>query len=381
MKRFGSRELLENVIHQDLCISCGACQDLCPYFRSYRGKTAMLFPCTQAEGRCFAYCPKAEVDLDGLSRLVFDKPYGTDPLGSYLSIAVSRAGERVARAPFQSGGTVSALMQFALETGRITGAILTAKDGFTPIPTIATSAEAIRACASSKYTAAPTLAALHQAVKKGVHNLGLVATPCQSLAAAQMRGFSAIDDPVRDALALVVGLFCTWSLDFRAFEAFLSDRMAIDRIRKIDIPPPPAEILEVFTDDDKQEFSLREIRELVPASCAYCHDMTAEFSDISVGVVEGRPDWNTLIVRTVRGEALVREARQEGWLIVEDLPAENLEHLRWAAGNKKRRALLKGQQKGLIGAPGGQGFAALRIRPETLQNIMGTNTEDTTCHT
>lgn len=62
MQVLGPNELVEDVIKRDFCIGCGACVNLCPYFRSYEGKTAMLFPCTLSQGQCFAYCPKVELD-------------------------------------------------------------------------------------------------------------------------------------------------------------------------------------------------------------------------------------------------------------------------------------------------------------------------------
>ena len=40
----GSNELLADVHNRDLCIGCGACVDICPYFKNYKGKTAQLFP-------------------------------------------------------------------------------------------------------------------------------------------------------------------------------------------------------------------------------------------------------------------------------------------------------------------------------------------------
>ena len=361
MKRFGSQELMEHVIGKNLCIGCGACQELCPYFRSYRGKTARLFPCTKTEGRCFTYCPKVEIDLDELSQASFGKPYSGEPLGHYHSIVMSRAGERAGKASFQSGGTVSALIRFALEKKIIDGAVLTAKDGIASVPTIAAAADEVLQCASSKYAAAPTLSALNQAVKKGMSHIGVVSTPCQSLAVAQMKAAPITDDRIHESIGLVVGLFCTWSLDFRRFAAFLEDRLDVTTIRKIDIPPPPAEVMEVFTDSGKMEYPLQEIRELVPETCSYCIDMTSEFSDVSVGVVEGRTDRNTLIVRTAEGRQLVEEAEREGWLVLEPLPEKNLGHLEWAAGNKKRRALAKGKAEGLVCGPDDDGMAIFRM--------------------
>ena len=370
MNRYGSRELLDHVIRKDLCIGCGACQELCPYFRSYRGKTAMLFPCTKTEGRCFTYCPKVEVDLDALSRIFYGEPYPSDPLGHHLAVVMSRAGRQAGKAAFQSGGTVSALMQFALTKKMIDAAVLTAGDGIAPLPRVITAPDAVMACASSKYAAAPSLSALNRAVKEGGSRLGVVATPCQSLAVAQMRDHFRAEGAQADPVQLVVGLFCTWSLDFRSLEAFLADRLDVKRITKLDIPPPPAEILEVFTEEGKTTFPLGEIRALVPAACSGCIDMTSEFSDLSVGVVEGRTDRNTVIIRTRRGQELIEEAKREGWIDVEDLAADNLEHLRWAAGNKKRRALARGREKGLINTPGGAGPACLRLDETVLDKIL-----------
>ena len=370
MQYFGSRELVENVIHRELCIGCGACNDLCPYFRSYKGKTAMLFPCTISEGKCFAYCPKAEVDLDELSTTFFHKPYSNDPLGHYSSIVMSRAGARAGNGSFQAGGTVSALMQFALEKHHIDGAILTDREGIMPAPRLVRTPHEVLKCASSKYTAAPTLAALNKAIKDGFGNLGIVSTPCQTLAVAQMRSNPLEGNSFSDTIGLVVGLFCTWALDFHAFEAFLSQRIDVTTIKKIDIPPPPAEIMEVYTDDEgKTEYPLSEIRQLVPETCSYCIDMTSEFSDVSVGVVEGRTDMNTIIIRTDRGQKLVDEAVSAGYLVLSDLPDENLDHLRWAAGNKKKRAFAKAKEKAIINTPEGAGISYLRINNETLSKI------------
>ena len=97
--------------------------------------------------------------------------------------------------------------------------------------------------------------------------------------------------------------------------------------------------------------------------------MTSEFADISVGVLEGRPDMNTLIIRTKRGKAIVDEAVREGFLVVEDMPEENLEHLRWAAGNKKKRALVKVQKAGLVNTSNGK-RSILRLSPKTLKGII-----------
>ena len=381
MKIFGATKLAETVIQTELCSGCGACIDLCPYFRSYRGKTAYLFPCTREEGRCFAYCPKVEVDPDGLSRFLFAKPYDGHPLGNWRSIHVARAGARVKRQPFQSGGTVSALMYFSLRSGCIRGAILTGRKGLLPVPQLVTRPAGVWRHSLSKYTAAPTLAALNRAIAAGHEALGVVATPCQATAIAQMRMNPLQKSPFQDPTALVIGLFCTWALDFRKFEAFLAERVPLKDIVKIDIPPPPASVLEVYLQEEKREFPLDEIRLLVPDTCGYCLDMTSEFADVSVGVLEGHPELNTLIVRTERGEEIVREAQRQEYIILDDMPVENREHLEWAAGNKKQRGLRRCMETGRLN--GEAGTACLRLTGEVTDRILknGRNGKESPCHT
>jgi len=365
----GQNELQEMVLNTGLCTGCGACIDLCPYFRSYRGKTAILFPCTLTQGRCFAYCPKVEVDLDELSQKFFGRLYDGTPLGSYQTIMISRAGKKIKRSDFQAGGTVSSLTLFALKKGYIDGAVLTDRDGLLPVPRFVIETEEVLKCASSKYTAAPTLSALNRAISKGFRKIGIVATPCQALAIALMRSNPLKDNDFIDPIGLVIGLFCTWAMDFRAFRGFLSARVNISGIKKIDIPPPPAEVMEIFMKRGKKiTIPLDEVRELLLEGCSYCIDMTAEFSDISVGVLEGHPDMNTLIVRTERGQEIVDKAIQEGYIMASAIPEENLQHLIWASLNKKRRALIKAKQEEMLNKEGNGTF--LRLRAEVLEKLI-----------
>jgi coenzyme F420 hydrogenase subunit beta len=367
MRSFGPKELLEDVYQKDLCVGCGACVELCPYFRSHKGKTAMLFPCDLAQGRCYAHCPKAEVDLDALAERWWGKAYEGDPLGHHLAVLKARAGEKVPAALFQAGGTVSSLITFALEQGVIDAAVLTDRENLVPVPRLVSRAEDVAACATSKYTAAPTLSALNRAVREGYRKIGVVGTPCQVTAVAQMRA-NPLDKPdYTDPVALVVGLFCTWALDTRNLLGLLSKRLDLRKVRKMDIPPPPAEVLVIETDDGRVEISLSEIRPIVPHGCTVCPDMTAEWADLSVGILEGDPLWNTLIIRTERGLALVDGASDAGWLASEALPPENLAHLRFAAANKKKRTLQTALQEGLVNA---EGRSCLRINPRAMEKML-----------
>ena len=138
----------------------------------------------------------------------------------------------------------------------------------------------------------------------------------------------------------VIGLFCTWALDYRKLFAYLSGRIDIADITGFDIPPPPAERFVAKTKNGDASFPLSEIRPLVKESCKTCIDMTSEFADVSVGVREDDPSHNLLIVRTKKGEDLVRGAAESGGdHHIENLRRKTCANLKKSALAKKRRAL------------------------------------------
>ena len=380
MHVFGSSELIEDVLKKDLCIGCGACVELCPYFRNHKGKTAMLFACTLSQGRCFAFCPKAEVDLDVLATHFWNAPYAGTPLGTYREVLMARAGERMEKAAFQAGGTVSALMTLALKSGLVDAAALTDREDMVAVPRLITRAEDVAECAGSKFMAAPTLSVINRGATQGYERMGVVGTPCQLTAVAQMKTNPLNRESFKDPVALTVGLFCTWAIDTRKLLPLLTECIGDACIQGMDMPPPPSEIMVIDTADGKVEIPLERIRTLVPKGCHVCPDMTSEWADVSVGVLEGKPDWNTLIIRTPSGDQLVKDACNAGYLKTKPMPAENFKNLCIAAANKKKRALIRARDMGLLNTTAKDQHSVLRLRSEVVDRIIENDTEER-CHT
>jgi coenzyme F420 hydrogenase subunit beta len=120
--------------------------------------------------------------------------------------------------------------------------------------------------------------------------------------------------------------------------------MDLAAVTGMDIPPSRYHTLEVYTKAGTSRVSLDEVNSCVRESCRSCGDMTAEFSDLSVGSArlpegwETARFWNQVIVRTKRGSDLLELARRKGVLEFRKVPAGNLEKLKAASLSKKRAA-------------------------------------------
>jgi coenzyme F420 hydrogenase subunit beta len=343
----GLQALEARVTKRDLCTNCGACSSLCPYLRPWQGRIVKVHDCDLTEGRCFAYCPRTEVDLEAIHRAVFNRSYQDLTMGPVRGVLMARSKERKVRRKAQTGGLVSSLMAVALREGLIQAAVLTQRDkGHLPQGRVVRSQEEVLACAGSSYVAGATLEALNRGPWDGTERIGVVGTPCQVLALGKMRAATLEPRTVIDRISLVVGLFCTWALMHGPFLSFLKERVNGAPIGKLDITPPPDRILKVSTKGRVLDIALDEIRPFIRPSCSVCLDMTSELSDLSVGTVEGVEGWNTLLVRTETGEALLGKAEALGAVETRPLPDENLAHLEEASMLKKRRALSALKERG-----------------------------------
>jgi coenzyme F420 hydrogenase subunit beta len=250
-------------------------------------------------------------------------------------------------------------MAFALEEGWIKGAVLTGQGGdgdqgvggnqgvgngggvgggqgddragYAPEPLVVKDPRQVFAQAGSKYVAAATVARVNQALKEGMKNLGVAALPCQVSALRNLEQVDGFEFP------LIMGLFCTWALELRPFLRFLKEN-GLKNPQRQDISPPPEAFFEMEEKGTKKRVDLDLLRPLVLSGCRVCPDLPAWQADLSVGALEGESGWNLVVIRSEKGEKLVREALSREVLVAREVPAESLEHLTWACRNKAMRA-------------------------------------------
>jgi coenzyme F420 hydrogenase subunit beta len=346
-KKGGQKELQDQVVRQGLCTGCGACVGLCPYQASYEDRTVFLDRCGLKEGRCYAFCPRTATDLGSLRESLFNEADLTPEIGSLRGFYIARARDPRIRDKAQHGGTVTALMSLALEEGFIEEAILTeAGEDLLSRETNVNDSERVLDLAKSRFVVSPVLGLFNRLAIGDHQKIGIVATPCQTLALAKMRLQPVGENrSTIDRLQLVIGLYCGWALSWEKLRPLLRKKTGTGLILGMDIPPSRYHSLEVYTPSGTVEVSLDEVTPCVRDACWSCFDMTAEFSDISVGSArlpegwEEAKHWNQVIVRSHAGEKLLAMAKAKEILEFREVPEGNLERLKQAALNKKRAAV------------------------------------------
>lgn len=334
----GQVRLINDVIRKGICVRCGACVGLCPYFEYLDGEVVVMDRCRAEDSKCLQICPRAGYPETDSAPVIGRGEEGGGEIGPHKAIFAARSRSDRIRERAQYGGVVSSLLVHALERGYIRSSVLT--DAGRPLSPTGVTVEdeaGVLSCAGSRYSGSGGLAALNRALKSGREDLCVVGLPCQLEAVARMERKEPEGEEIRARIKLKMGLFCTWALGYRALRSFLEKKGVEDAARKFDIPPPPSEKFQVLTEKGWRDFPLSEVRPMIQKGCSLCLDMTAENADLSVGVVEGREGWNTLIVRTEKGAELVREAVAGGCIETEPLPRENIEHLKNASVGKKKR--------------------------------------------
>lgn len=334
------------VIRPGLCTGCGACQGLCPYWGSVNGRTVCYFDCERRDGRCQQFCPRMPTDLEALRNRFFPSETVLPEIGPFRGLYLTRAADPDIRGGSQHGGTMTALVELALQEGLIDAAVLTrSKGGLKPEGVLAAAAEEVRACSGSSFQAPPTLAVLNRALQEDrYHKIGVVGTPCKTLAVYKMKAASLPENRrYADNIGLVFGLFCGWGLDWDGLEDLTAKHLGGDSPAHMDIPPSKYHSLELRKEDGETvSVNLDEVTPLVRSGCRYCTDMTAEFADLSVGGArtaggwEVDKGWNQVIARSEKGVELLELARKKGVLEYKDIPASALDKLKGASLGKKR---------------------------------------------
>jgi coenzyme F420 hydrogenase subunit beta len=278
---------------------------------------------------------------------MFDRRDLTPEIGAVKGYYLTRSGSAKVRSNAQHGGTVSTLMALAMKAGIIDAAVMARKEESCLTAGVSESdPKKVGSHAKSSFVVSPSVAEFNRIAKGEVSRIGVVATPCQTLAYAKMRMKPLPEkDNNIDKLKLVVGLFCSWALAWEPLLALLKGRVDLSSITGMDVPPVEYKAIHVFTKNGIVAIPIDDVKQCVKGACHYCFDLTSEFSDISVGsAILNEPwdtakGWNQVIARTEIGLELMELARKKRLLEFREVPEDNLENLKAASMHKKLTAV------------------------------------------
>ncbi|MDH3348191.1 MAG: Coenzyme F420 hydrogenase/dehydrogenase, beta subunit C-terminal domain [Desulfobulbaceae bacterium] len=325
---------VKSIVDSQLCTQCGTCVVVCPTgaLKMQETSAGFLHPfiteykCV-ACGKCRRVCPGAIVDL----KLHSD----VDPFkGNICEAYVGHACDESIRVRGQSGGVVSALLLYLLETGQANAALVTSmpSDGsLRPKSMLARTKSEILEARGSKYCPVAANKTLKHVLPGD--NVAIVGPACHmhgiQLLARNQKKFV-------QNISCKIGLFCDRTLLYTCIDQMAKDaKCDMSSINSVEYRSKarngwPGEVCFHLNSGKKRYFpkSLRmNLKDyFTPPRCRLCFDKMNILSDISIGdsyeVSSSRKGYSVFIARNKNAVELINDSCRKGYLQCKKIDAE-----------------------------------------------------------
>ena len=348
---------INRVVREGNCSGCGACTHLDagvamrlspngffePSFdEGHDGSSAQS---EAAVARFRAVCPGVAVQARPRQGLWFDPI-----LGPYLAVYQGYAADPEVRHRGSSGGAISAITRYLLDSGE-TGAAVTVrqdpKDPRRSASYVVGSAEEALESAGSRYAPVSTLP-----MATFDPSSAIVGKPCEVYAARQLsRTEPGADEPV------LLSFFCAGTPSQHATDQLVSTLMEPEAIASLQYRGNgwPGRFTVSSSGGESASVSYDEswgkhLGRAVHSRCKVCPDGTGESADIAVGdfwrsdergfpVFEESQGNSVIIARTLRGSMILEGARKAGYLVLNNVDLAEVVRMQPLQATR-RRALL-----------------------------------------
>lgn len=359
---------LDNVLASDLCAGCGGCAAAAPgrvlmemsdagYLRPRATGALNAAQAAAIE----AICPATGLDLDADGRT--DHPLW----GPIVACRRGHAGDTALRHAGSSGGGLSALAAFLLETGAVDGVLqVTAADApaYANRIVLSRTRADVQAAAGSRYAPSAPLAAIED-ILAGEERIAFVGKPCD---VAALRGLAKLDARVDQRFPVMLSFFCAGvpaeagGAEVVAALGVAEEDLATFRYRGNGWPG-----MATATTRDGRESQMtyndswgRILTKHVQKRCKLCPDGTGGFADVACAdawdcdengypVFDEQPGQSLIVSRTARGEKLVADALAAGAVVAEPLDPSAVDLMQPGQAGRKKTVLARTLALRLLG--------------------------------
>jgi coenzyme F420 hydrogenase subunit beta len=373
---------MQDVVDWGLCTGCGACYYAC----DKRGVTLVNIESVGIRPRfdagcesctsCLSICPGYQVDANLATGPVANRTEADHEFGAALEIWEGNATDPEIRYKGSSGGLLSALALYCLERENMEFVLHSGMDEAKPWTNKSVQSRTraqILARSASRYAPASPCEGLG-GIEQSPQPCVFIGKPCDTTAVMKLRQ----QRPELDKkLGLVLAFFCAGTP---------STQGTVDLIQSLDVPLPQVDAVryrgegwpgnfKVLYDEGEKEKSLTyteswgKLTNHRPLRCNLCPDGLGRVADITCGDAwESFNDTSTdpgrsiAVVRTRRGQEILRRAREAKYVELVPVGAQNV--MAAQANLLQRRRELFGRLAGLallrIPTPRFEGFSLFR---------------------
>ncbi|MEA3291717.1 MAG: Coenzyme F420 hydrogenase/dehydrogenase, beta subunit C-terminal domain, partial [Pseudomonadota bacterium] len=329
---------------RSLCTRSGTCVGICP-----EGAISLdedYYPvldaaaCTEC-GKCGAICPGGSVEFERLSHQVFDAPDDGSFDGHVLNTFIGCAGDADLHEHGTGGGVITAIAADLLRRGEIDGCVVTRMRPEKPWmgePFIARSGEELAVSQGSRYTVIPLNRTLRE-IRQTPGRYAMIGLPCH---VHGIREAMRMEPLLAERIVALLGIFCGGALEPAVVPELLRTKgIPLEDITDFEFRGGewPGQMRAIFRDQPPRPVHYSNYKDgaynyligiYLPQRCQVCFDGSNLFADISVGDAWTRGEdgqykfrsQSRVLVRSRRGQELVRRAIGSGALVLEDVSAD-----------------------------------------------------------
>ncbi len=313
--------VFDEVINKGICSYCGACISVCPKEALSQDTDNPAFSSEKCINcsLCLKVCPHVTKEF-------YEQ--------KFLEAYIARSLIEEISAYAQSGGIVSTIIKYMLDTGQIDVVLTCSVDeNLKPIPYILTTSEEIYKIAGSKYSFCPVLALLRECVKQ-YERIMVVGLPCQMIA---LHKISLINKEVREKVKFKIGLLCFNNFTYTSLLNVVTKEFKLEPswVGKIDIRG--GKFMIYLKGGIKTSIALSQIEKYFAKACRNCRNFIPPYVDIAVGTV-GAPEGYCLVLAfSKEGLEILMKLMQEEWIEIRGADKSALRSLNKLVRLKRQR--------------------------------------------